>query len=318
MISVVIPVYKEAEGIDRLLTELRALNERMPMPMELVFVVDGSPDDSLAMLRARLPAEPYRWQIVSLSRNFGSWSAIAAGLQHGRGDYFAVLAADLQEPPELMIRFAETLASGRADIAIGQRERRADPWITTLLSNTFWGLYRRFVVKDVPRGGADVFACTREVRDVLINFKESSTSLVALLFWVGFRREFVPYVRAAREKGVSAWTMPKKLRLAANSILNFSDLPLQLLMLLGGFGMFTAVVYGSVVLIARIAGVINLPGYSAIIVAITFFGGLTCLGLGIVGQYLWLVLQNVRRRPNYIVALTLTDGQALKENVGRE
>lgn len=302
MISIVVPVYETAESLDRLLRELDALDARMPMPMELVFVVDGSTDASYDILHARLQTAPYAWQLLTLSRNFGSWSAITAGLHAGRGDYFAILAADLQEPPDLMIQFAEALSSKRADIAIGRRERRTDPWLSQLSSNAFWSFYRRFVVKDIPPGGADVFAVTREVRDVLINFRESNTSLVALLFWVGFRREFVPYVRAPRLEGKSAWTFPKKLRLAINSILNFSDLPLQLLLFIGGAGMTIAAAYGTFVLCAKLLGIIEVPGYAALIVAITFFGGLTCAGLGIVGNYLWLVLQNVRGRPSFIVA----------------
>ncbi|MBV9647698.1 MAG: glycosyltransferase family 2 protein [Candidatus Eremiobacteraeota bacterium] len=300
--SIVIPVYETEESLDRLLRELAALSPRMPVTMEAVFVVDGSTDRSLEILRTRLPQAPYPWQLLSLSRNFGSWAAATAGLQQGRGDYFATLAADLQEPPDLMIRFAETLASGRADIVIAHRQSRSDPWLTRISSNIFWAAYRRLVVKDIPPGGADVFAVTREVRDVLINFRESSTSLLALLFWIGFRRSFVSYVRAPRLEGKSAWTLPKKLRLAANSVLNFSDLPLQLLLFMGGLGMGTAVVYGTIVLLAKLLGRVDVPGYAALIVAITFFGGLTSMGLGIIGQYLWLVLQNVRHRPNYIIA----------------
>jgi polyisoprenyl-phosphate glycosyltransferase len=302
MISVIVPVYQEEKNIDRLLHELTRLNDRVAMPMETVFVVDGGTDRSLDVLRAQAPSFPFRWQIVSLSRNFGAWSAISAGLQYGRGDYFAVMAADLQEPPDLVVRFAEVLSSGRADIAIGRRERRSDPWLSRVFSKVFWSTYRRFVLRDIPPGGADVFAVTKPVRNILVNFRESSTSLVALLFWVGFRREFVPYSRAPRLKGKSAWTFAKKMRLAINSILNFSDLPLQVLLLIGALGMIAAVSFGSVVFVLRLLGRIDLPGYSALIVAIMFFGGLTSVGLGIVGQYLWLVLQNVRGRPNFIVA----------------
>lgn len=309
MISVVVPVYQEEKGIDRLLEELSALNERLPMPMEVVFVVDGGTDRSLELLRSSAPGAPFRWQLLSLSRNFGAWSAISAGLQYGRGDYFAMVAADLQEPPDLVVRFAEVLMSGRADIAIGRRESRSDPWLSRLFSRGFWSVYRRFVVKDIPPGGADVFAVTKPVRDILIGFRESSTSLVALLFWVGFRREFVPYSRAPRRKGKSGWTFPKKLRLAINSVLNFSDLPLQLLLFSGILGMVAAVSFGAVVFVLRLLGMIGLPGYSALIVAITFFGGLTSMGLGIVGQYLWLVLQNVRGRPNFIVATAETSDE---------
>jgi glycosyltransferase involved in cell wall biosynthesis len=302
VISIVIPVYKNQDSLDRLLSELSALNASMPEPLEVVFVVDGSTDRSLAILQGKLPGCPFQWQLISLSRNFGAWSALSAGMARARGDYVAAMAADLQEPPELMIRFLEVLAAGRADIVIGRRDRRSDPWFSLMCSRLYWAAYRTFVVKDIPPGGVDVFAITREVRDVLVAFNEASTSLVALLFWIGFRREFVEYARAPRLEGKSAWTFGKKLRLAVNMVFNFSDLPLQLLLFVGGFGMVASLIWGVVVLAARILGLISVPGYTALIVAIGFFGGLTSMGLGIIGQYLWLVLQNVRNRPNYIIA----------------
>lgn len=302
MISIVIPVYQSEAGLDRLLLELSALYKALPQAMEVVFVVDGSRDRSLEILQHKLPASPFRWQLISLSRNFGAWSAISAGMNRAKGAYCAVMAADLQEPPELIIRFLEVLAAGRADIVIGRRDGRSDPWFSKLCSGLYWAAYRRFVVKDIPPGGMDVFAVTREVRDVLAGLHEASSYFIALLFWVGFRREFVEYSRALRLDGKSAWSFSKKLRLAVNGIFNFSDLPLQLLTFFGGLGMSVSFIWGAVVLAAKFLGKVPVPGYTAIILAIGFFGGLTSMGLGILGQYVWLVLQNVRNRPNYIIA----------------
>lgn len=302
MLSVVIPVYRSEGGLLRLLEALANVSMELPAELEVVFVVDGSPDNSLAVLRERLVGCPFRWQLASLSRNFGAWQAIAAGLRLAEGDYIAVMAADLQEPPELMMRFHEVLSSGRADVVIGRRDARDDPWFSALCSAIYWSLYRRYVVADIPPGGMDVFAVTREVRDIIARLEEASTSLVALIFWIGFRREFVDYSRAKRLEGRSAWTFAKKVRLAVDSVFNFSDLPLRLLLMVGGLGAAVSFVWGSIVLVARLLGVITVPGYAAVVVAIGFFGGLTTMGLGILGQYLWLVLQNVRRRPNYIIA----------------
>ena len=127
----------------------------------MVFVVDGSPDRCLQILRERLPSLPLRTQLLSLSRNFGSFAAIAAGLETARGSNLAVMAADLQEPPELILQFFEVLDAGRADIVFGVRGERSDPWLSELASNLFWFLYRKLVVKDMPRGGVDIFGCTR-------------------------------------------------------------------------------------------------------------------------------------------------------------
>jgi polyisoprenyl-phosphate glycosyltransferase len=301
MLSLVIPIYRNEENLDRLLTELATLPSRIPDAIEIVFVVDGSPDHSYEILQHRLPDLPINSQLLSLSRNFGSFSAIAAGLESGKGDHFAVLAADLQEPLELVVTFSRLLRDDVADITFGVRSGRSDPWLSELFATVFWGIYRRFVVPDMPPGGVDVFGCTRKVRDRLLSLREIDTNLVALLFWLGYRRHYVPYVRQPRLEGASAWTFAKKLRYCLNSIFNFTDLPVRVLLGTGAAGSAIALTLGITVFICRLLGVIGEPGYTPIILAIMFFGGLTTFGLGIIGQYLWLSLQNSRNRPNYIV-----------------
>ena len=301
MLALVIPVYKNEENLPRLLRELVSLRDRLRGSLEIVFVVDGSPDRSYEILRETLPSSGLRAQLLSLSRNFGSFAAIAAGLSRGNGDQFAVLAADLQEPPDLIAQFADILRRGDADIVFGVRASRSDPWLSELFSNAFWAVYRRFVVPEMPRGGVDVFGCTRVVRDQLLALPESSTNLIALLFWLGFRRKFVSYHRQPRLEGRSAWTVAKKIKYCVDSIFNFTDLPLRLLFGVGACGSLFALAVGLVVFVCRMLGLIQVPGYTPIVLTIMFFGGLTTLGLGIIGQYLWLSLQNTRSRPNFIV-----------------
>lgn len=302
MLSLVIPVYQNEANLERLFSALLELDCELPEPMEVVFVVDGSPDRCLEILGARLPTLPLRSRLLSLSRNFGSFAAIAAGMQAGSGDYFAVLAADLQEPPELMHKFITTLRNGEADVVFGCRSGRSDPWLSTLVSDLFWEMFRALVVKDMPKGGVDIFACTRQVRDRLLEFHEVNTNLIALLFWVGFRRKFVLYQRQARLEGKSAWTISKKLEYCLHSIFNFTDLPIRLLLYVGFAGLSAAVVVGAILLFVKLRGLIPVPGYTAIVLSIVFFGGLTSIAFGIIGQYLWLTLQNARRRPSFIVA----------------
>jgi glycosyltransferase involved in cell wall biosynthesis len=301
-LSLVIPVYKNEPNLERLLAELAKLRPLLEAGMEVVFVVDGSPDRSLQFLRARLPGAPFPTRLLSLSRNFGSFSAIAAGLEAGSGGYFAVLAADLQEPPELIVKFHQILSRGQADIVFGCRAHRSDPWLSELFSRLFWWLYGTFIVPEMPKGGIDVFGCTRQVRDCLLGCTEADTNLIALLIWVGFRRMFVPYDRQARTEGKSAWTLRKKFKYSFDSIFNFTDLPIQLLLSVGAAGIAVGTVFACVLIFSKLTGRIAVPGYSAIVLVIIFFGSLTSLGLGIIGQYLWLTLQNARKRPKYIVA----------------
>jgi len=302
MLSLIIPIYQNEPNLDRLLAALSELAPKLPVSMEAVFVIDGSPDRSFEILRGRLPSAPFPAHLVSLSRNFGSFSAVAAGLEAGAGEYFAVLAADLQEPPELVIEFAKLLSSSQADVVFGCRTGRADPWLSELFSRLFWWLFRVFIVPDMPRGGVDVFACTRQVRDWLLRCPEANTNLIALLFWIGFRRRYVSYARRPRTEGRSAWTIRKKIQYSLDSIFNFTDLPVRLLLLAGSAGLAFSIFFAAILIVLKLSGKIPVPGYSAIVLIVMFFGALASLGLGIVGQYLWLALQNTRRRPNWIVA----------------
>ena len=301
MLSLVVPVYKNEESLPRLLREIGALAPQCPGGLEAVFVVDGSPDRSLDVLRTALRSWDVPAQVIELSRNFGSFAAIAAGLRHGRGQCFVVVAADLQEPPGLVLQFQHVLSSGEADIVFGHRQRRADPIVSRALSALFWGFYRRFVVPDMPKGGIDVFGCTMQVRDCVVDLKEANSSLVALLLWVGFRRAFVAYERQTRQEGRSAWTFGRKVRYAMDSIFNFTDLPIKLLLGLGAIATGVSVAGAILVSIAWASGLIPVLGYTPLMLAVISFGGLTALGLGIVGQYVWLALQNARNRPAFVV-----------------
>ena len=304
MLSLVIPVYRNEENLPRLFRELEGFAARFAAPLEIVFVVDGSPDNSLRILREQLPTWGLTTQLVELSRNFGSFAAIAAGLQAGRGEHLAVISADLQEPLELVSEFHRVMAAGEADVVFGHRTGRADPRASNLWSDLFWRFYRRYVVPDMPKGGVDMFGCTRQVRDHVLAMREVNTNLIALLFWLGFRRAFVPYERRARLEGRSAWTFGRKLRYALDSVFAFSDLPIRALLLLGAAGTALAIVAGVTVFAGWLAGRIPVLGYTPLMLVITFFGGLTALGLGITGEYLWLTLQNTRGRPNFVVTST--------------
>jgi glycosyltransferase involved in cell wall biosynthesis len=301
MFSLVIPVYKNEGAIPELLACLEELNRGMDGELEAVFVVDGSPDRSLDALTRLLPAAGFASQLILLSRNFGSFPAIVAGLKHGSGAHFAVMAADLQDPPELILGFREKLLEGGADIVIGRRIERGDPLGMRISSAIFWGLYRWLVQRELPKGGVDVFACSRPVRDQLLRLRELNSTLVGLVFWVGFRRAEIPYARRERRHGASSWSVARRTRYLLDSIFAFSDLPVRLLSLVGMVGMVLAVALGVVVLTSKLVGGIAVPGYAATILTVVFFGGLNALGLGLIGEYLWRTFENTKSRPMFIV-----------------
>ena len=302
MISVVIPVYKNSGNIAPLVTALEKLSAELNHELEAVFVVDGSPDDSYLRLSQALPRAAFRSQLLQLSRNFGSFSAIRAGLEAAKGERFAVMAADLQEPPELIKEFDRELRTGNVDVTIGTRVTRNDPFTSTLFSGLFWGFYRRYVQPEIPPGGVDIFGCTPNVRDQIVRLRENNSSLVGLLFWVGFRRALVPYERREREIGKSAWTFQKKLKYMLDSVFSFTDLPIRILTRIGFFGLVISIFLSLIVLLARLANTIPVPGYAATILVVTFFGALNCFGLGIIGSYVFRTFENSKFRPNFIVA----------------
>jgi len=302
LFSLVIPVYRNEESIDALLAVLAGLCEAMAGDFEAVLVVDGSPDRCLERLRRALPTAPFSAQLITLSRNFGSFAAITAGLVHAQGPHFAVMAADLQEPPELILDFRKKLQEGDSDVIVGTRGRRADPWPNRILSGVFWWLYRHLVQREIPAGGVDVFACNQVFRDHLIALSERNTTLVGLIFWLGFRRGEVRYDRRPREAGQSAWSFSRRTRYLLDSAFAFSDLPIRLVSAAGLAGMALAVTLATLVLWARLHGGISVPGYAATVLTVMFFGGLNSLGIGLLGEYLWRTFENTKRRPGFVVA----------------
>ena len=305
MFSLVIPVYNNENNIPLLLEAVDYLADEIDEKFEVVFVVDGSPDNSYIVLREQLPRAAFSSQLIALSRNFGAFAAIRAGMEKARGDRLAVMAADLQEQPKLVLDMQRTLVADEFDVVYGERTGRKDGRLSELLSRFFWGIYRRIVSADIPRGGVDIFGCTSQVRDQILKLSERNSSLIGLLFWVGFRRKAIPYQRQKREIGTSAWTFLKKWKYMQDSIFSFSDIPITLLIGVGVTGSILSTLAGLFVLTGALLGLITVPGYAAIMLAILFFGTLQILSIGVLGIYLWRVFENTKGRPLHIVMSAL-------------
>ena len=302
MNSLVIPVFGNSETIDTLVETVAGIERQLPDELETIFVIDGSPDDSRERLVAALGRSTIAARIVDHSRNFGSFAAIRTGMSVARGERIAVMAADLQEPPELVIEFLRRLAEHDVDVVAGERISRSDRG--DLASKLYWRLYRRFVLPEVLPGGVDVFACTAAVRDLVCSLESVHTSLVAQLFWVGFRREIVPYDRLPSDTP-SGWTTRRKLRYLADSVFAFTDLPVRALWSIGLAGIALAVLTALAVLIAKMTGAIDVPGYTATVLLIVLFGSLNMAGLGIIGSYVWRAYDTVKGRPGAVVRTTV-------------
>jgi polyisoprenyl-phosphate glycosyltransferase len=302
--SVVIPVYGNAESLPEVVDQLAWLQSRLTGRVEAVFVVDGSPDDSLGVLRVLLAQATFASQLVEHARNFGAFAAIRTGLQFARGEYIAAMAADLQEPIELIEQFFEKLLTGDYDVAIGTRTQRGDPASSRFASRSYWSLYRRIVQPQMPPGGVDVFACTRAVADQLGQLTESHSSLVGLLYWLGFRRVEVPYVRRARKHGESAWSFRKKYRYLLDSVFSFTSLPVTVILVVGTVGTIASFLAAVVVFCTWALGGIAVEGYTAQMLVLLFSTASILSALGIVGTYVWRTFENTKGRPPSVVMST--------------
>ena len=300
--SVVVPIYRNRDSLPLVVARLAALADEREGRFEAVFVIDGSPDDSLAVLREALAGGRLDAQILCLSRNFGSFAAIRAGMAVARGSYIAVMAADLQEPIEVVASFFDVLERDECDVVFGQRTDRQDPAVSANGSKAYWWLYRRFVNPDIPVGGVDVFGCTAAVSRQVVAFPETHTSLIGLLFWVGYRRSFVPYQRAPRHSGRSGWTLRAKLRYLFDSVYAFTDLPIVVLQLVGAIGFATSILIAVVVFVAWLMGSVKQPGYTPLMIVIVASTSALLLGLGVVGSYVWRTYENGKGRPLELTA----------------
>jgi len=300
--STIIPVYKNEESIPRLFEALEELSESLDEVMEVVMVVDGSPDQSYAIIKRHMQSSSFPVQLIGHSRNFGSFPAIRTGLKTAQGKYFGVIAADLQEPISLLKGFFESLHADDCDVALGQRKSRKDAKLDSLFSNLFWWTYRKLVIPEMPKGGVDVFGCNNIFRDELLNLEEAHSSLISLIFWLGFRRKEIPYQRLKRQEGKSSWTFSKKFEYMTDSIFAFTNLPVKLLTrmgILGLIGSFSLAVY---ILYGRLTGAIDVSGYSTSMIVILTLGSLNLLGLGVVGSYAWRAFENSKSRPLAVTA----------------
>jgi polyisoprenyl-phosphate glycosyltransferase len=298
--SLIVPVYGNEQSIPALLAAIDALYRELEHALQAVFVVDGSPDNSYAVLQELLPQQPFPAELVLLSRNFGSFSAIRMGLSVASGPYYAVMAADLQEPPELVQEFFQVLREGEYDVTLGTRAGRDDPPFSRYSSQIFWSLYRRFIQPEMPPGGIDMFGCNQQVRDVLVSLHEANSTLVGLLIWLGFRRKMIPYQRRKREHGKSGWTLRKKVAYMLNSAYAFTDLPIAMLLIIGVVGLAGSTAVSAIVLVAWLFGQVPVRGYTPLILALMMSTSLLLVGLGIVGGYVWRAFENTKGRPQYI------------------
>ncbi len=300
-ISIVIPVYFNESNLPDTIPQLLSLEEKLAeYSLELVFVDDGSGDRSLDVLRDYQSRSPERIKVVKLTRNFGSMSAIQAGFTVATGDCVGMISADLQDPPEIFLDMISHWEKGsKAVFAI--RQDREEHLVQKMLSNTYYSLIRKFALADYPNGGFDFFLVDRQVVVDLNRIQEKNTNIMTLVYWLGYKPVMIPYIRRQRTKGKSRWTLAKKVKLFIDTFVAFSFVPIRILSALGLLVAVGSFIYGGYVLFYWYFYGIEVKGYVPIVVALAFNSGLQMAMLGVLGEYLWRTLDEVRRRPQFVI-----------------
>ena len=304
-VSVVVPVYFNSPTLEPLLNRLRAVAEQLRSDQfEFVFVDDGSGDDSYDVIRRESELDE-RVRAIRLSRNFGSNAAILAGLTYARGDCVVVLAADLQDPPELIPDLVKEWREG-AEVVVAARRSRDDPFLSRILAGAFNRLFRRLVFRDFPAGGFDFLLVSKRVAGVLVAMGERNSYIYGQAFWVGYRRKVIEYDRTERAEGRSRWTLAKRAKYFVDAFTSFSYLPIRAASLLGFLLALAGFAYAAVLVVLRLTGVISdAPGFAALAVLVLVASGVQLIVIGMIGEYLWRVLEESRRRPPFLVESTV-------------
>jgi len=298
--SIVVPVYFNQDTLPLLISKFKGLQKKLNnYALEFIFVDDGSGDNSLAVLKNEREKDK-RVKVIKLSRNFGSMYAVQAGLSYATGDCVGMTSADLQDPPELFVEMIKKWEKGKK-VIIATRKEREDPLIRRIFTDTYYSLMSKYAIKNYPRGGFDFVVIDKQVLVELNKIKEKNTNIMSLIYWFGYNPCFLYYKRVRDKENVSRWTFSKRFKLFIDSFVAFSYAPIRFMSLLGLVTAILSFAYGIYVIINHLLGRISLQGYSTIIAIITFLLGVIMIMLGIIGEYLWRILDETRKRPPYIV-----------------
>jgi glycosyltransferase involved in cell wall biosynthesis len=300
MLSVVVPVFNEAEVLPEFYSRVHKVMDELGEDYELVFVDDGSTDNSTAELM-RLRDQDDRVGLIELSRNFGKEVALSAGLDTAQGEAVIVIDADLQDPPELIQEFVARWREGY-DVVYGRRtERQGETWLKVTTAKWFYRVLNALTDVEIPPDAGDFRLLSRRAVEALKSLPERHRYMKGLYAWIGFPQRAVPYVREAREAGTTKWNYWRLWNFALEGITSFSDVPLKLATYLGVLTASGSFVYGVYFLIKTLLFGNPVPGYPSLMVVILFLGGVQLICIGIMGEYLARTYNESKSRALYFV-----------------
>ncbi|MGE0047970.1 MAG: glycosyltransferase family 2 protein [Acidithiobacillus sp.] len=299
-ISVVIPCYNESANISSLFDRTRAVLQKLEQRWEIIFVNDGSSDDTLLRLLA-LRDRDDRVMIINLSRNFGKEAALSAGLDHATGDVAIPLDADLQDPPELIQPLFTKFLEGY-DVVNAVRQRRSgESYAKRMSSFLFYRVLNRVSSIEIPHDAGDCRLLSRKVLEALKRLPERRRYMKGLFAWTGFKTTSIYFQRDARQNGRSSWNYWRLWQLALEGITSFSHVPLQFASYMGITIAFTSFLYAIYMIIETICCGNSVKGYPSLMVTILFLGGVQLIALGVLGEYISRIYEESKQRPLYLI-----------------
>lgn len=301
LISIVIPVLNEEESVDPFVDAVAPLLDATGASWELIFVDDGSTDQTINILLARRRRNP-QIRIVKLSRNFGKEAALAAGLDHAAGDMVAVMDVDMQDPPELLTEMVARWREGY-DVVYGRRVQRTnDSALKRMTARRFYKLFNQISDAPIPDNVGDFRLMDRSVVEALKRLPERVRFMKGLFSWVGFKSIAVDYERPARFAGQTKFRYWRLWNFALDGITSFSTVPLRIWTYVGSLIAAFAFIYGSFIILRTLILGVDVPGYASLLAVMLFIGGVQLIGLGILGEYLGRVFYEVKQRPVYLAS----------------
>jgi dolichol-phosphate mannosyltransferase len=305
-ISVVVPVYNEQENLPELYRRLVSVLDGVAAPYELIFVDDGSRDNTRQMLHAYAAADR-RVVVVELARNFGHQVAISAGLDHALGDGVIVMDADLQDPPEVLPQFIERWREGH-DVVYAVRAQRKENWLMRTAYRIFYRMLKRIAAIQIPLDAGDFCIMDRRVVELLTAMPERNRFVRGIRSWVGLDQVGLPYERHGRYAGQPKYTISRLIFLALDGLVSFSFVPLRIITVAGfivsGVSILLAIAYT----IQRLTIGLSPPGFASLIVAVFFLSGIQLITIGVIGEYVGRIFEEVKRRPLYVVRRIVNGG----------
>lgn len=301
-LSIIVPCYFNEKNIP--ITGEALIQNESSFPKDLqfeyIFVDDGSKDKTLEELFKFQNKYHDKVKIIKLTRNFGANSASHAGIKNSTGDCCVILTADMQDPPEIIIEMYECWEEGEKFV-LANRIERNDGFFNSLTSKFIHLFIRRFILKNAPFGGFDLWLFDKQLRDDIINMKITNTFLPYLFIWLGYEFKSIPFVRKKREVGKSKWTLKKKIKSLIDIFVSFSFGPIRIISFLGIVTGLIAFSWGIWILISHFFYGVDVEGWTSIIVIVLFLGSANLISIGVIGEYIWRALDSSSLRPDFII-----------------